>query len=74
MTANSERHPAFFVMARKERLLTTDVIFSVSCELFQPMGNTEFPSVCAYHHFHPLFHNWENLNRYPRIYDCAECM
>ena len=38
MTANSKRNSAFFVMARKEHLKTTDVIFSVSCELSQSMG------------------------------------
>ena len=38
------RHSAFFVMARKERLYTPDVIFSVLCELSQPMGKTEFSS------------------------------
>ena len=31
-------------MARKCRLYTTDVTFSVSCELFQPMDKTEFSS------------------------------
>ena len=30
----------FFVMTRKVHLLTTDVIFSVLCELSQPMGKT----------------------------------
>ena len=35
MTANSERHSAFLVTARKE---------SVSCELSQPMDQTEFSS------------------------------
>ena len=44
MTANSERHSAFFVTARKERLLTTDVIFNASCVLSQPMDMTEFSS------------------------------
>ena len=42
MTANSERHSEVFVTARKHRLETTDVTFSVSCELSQP--KTEFSS------------------------------
>ena len=42
--ANSERHSAFIITAHKERLLTTDVTFSVSYELSQPVGKTEFSS------------------------------
>ena len=33
-----------FITAREERLYTTDVTFSVSCELSQSMGKTEFSS------------------------------
>ena len=34
----------FFAAVRKESLQTTDVTFSGSCELSQPMGKTEFSS------------------------------
>ena len=44
MVANSKCHSAFFVTARKERLYTTDVTFSVLYESSQPMGKTEFSS------------------------------
>ena len=35
---NFEIHSKVFVTARKRRLLTIDVTFGVSCELYQPMG------------------------------------
>ena len=38
------RHLDFFVTALKCRLLTTDVTFSISCELSQPIGNTKCSS------------------------------
>ena len=38
MTPNAERHSEIFVTARRCRLYTTDVTFSVSCELSQPLG------------------------------------
>ena len=44
MTANSERHLEVFVTARKHRSETTDVTFSVACELSKPMGKTIFPA------------------------------
>ena len=44
MTVNTERRSAFFVTARDEHLYTTDVTFSVSCELSQLMDKTEFSS------------------------------
>ena len=44
MTSNFERHSEVFVTARKYCLQTTDVTFSVSCELFQSMGKMEFSS------------------------------
>ena len=44
MMGNSEHHLAFFVMACIERLYTTDVTFSVLCELSQSIGKTEFSS------------------------------
>ena len=40
MAANSIRHSEIFVTARKCRLYTTDVTFSVSWELSQPMDKT----------------------------------
>ena len=42
LMANSERHSEFFVTARWCHMYTTDVAFSVSCELSQP--KTEFSS------------------------------
>ena len=44
MTANSERHSEVFIIAHKHRSLTTEVTFSITCELSQPMGETEFSS------------------------------
>ena len=44
MTANSECHSKVFVTAPKDHLQTTDVSISVSSELSQPMGKTEFSS------------------------------
>ena len=44
MTPNSERNSQFFVTARKGRLSTTDVTFSVVCELSQPISKIEFSS------------------------------
>ena len=44
MTADSKRLSAFSVTARKERLSTTDVTLSASCELSQLIGKTEFSS------------------------------
>ena len=41
MTAYSEQ---VFVKARRHDLLTTDVTFSVACELSQPIGKTQFSS------------------------------
>ena len=42
MTANFERHSEVFVTARKHRSKTAEVTFSVTYELSQPMGKTEF--------------------------------
>ena len=44
MSADSERHSEFFVKARSWRLLATDISFSGSCELSQPVGQIEFSS------------------------------
>ena len=44
MTVNTERPAAFFVTASKERLKNSDVTFSASYELSQPMGKTAFSS------------------------------